>query len=47
MRKVGRPCAAVGPLPTMAFHGVDRGTGKIEKCKDWIVCRICSEVAFT
>lgn len=45
--KVGRPGEAVSPLPTMAFHGVDWGTGKIEICNDWIVCRICSEVAFT
>jgi hypothetical protein len=32
--KVGRPGGAVGPLPTMAFHGVDWGTEKIEICNE-------------
>jgi hypothetical protein len=32
MRKIGRTGGAVGALRTMAIHGVDWGTGKIETC---------------
>ena len=35
MRKIGRPGGVVGVLPTMAIHGVDWGTGRIETGNDW------------